>query len=281
MARYHITIIRPQGYIHSDCFREVAEGLRSALRSLGHTADISENTMHSTSTNILLGANLLSEQEAMRLHPGTIVYNLEQLGGSPVPAWYSTLATRFRVWDYSQLNLARWEQTDCREKPTLVEVGYSPDLRRVPLAPFQDIDVLFYGSINERRLRILQSVEASGLKVYAFFGMYGNDRDALISRSKVVLNIHAFATENLEIVRISYLLTNSKAAVTENSPDLGELSEAVAIATYDGLAARCKKLIENEEERYALEARGFRLFSSRSQSEILKPIVGLSIQAAV
>jgi hypothetical protein len=45
MAKYHIGIIRPQGYKHSDCFREVAEGLQSAFRSLGHTATPGENSV--------------------------------------------------------------------------------------------------------------------------------------------------------------------------------------------------------------------------------------------
>ena len=51
------------------------------------------------------------------------------------------------------------------------------------------------------------------------FNAYGGKRDALIARAKVVLNIHYYAAQVFEIVRVSYLLANSKAVVTEIGPD--------------------------------------------------------------
>jgi hypothetical protein len=224
MATYHITIARPQGYIHSDCFREAAETLQSALRSLGHSVEIGENTINSLLTNIIFGAHLLSEQEARSLPASTIVYNLEQLGGASLPSWYMVLASQLLIWDYSPLNLARWKLVPCLEPPVLAEIGFVPELRRIPSAPVQDIDVLFYGSLNERRTGILRALDAAGVRVHCAFGLYGSKRDELIGRAKIVLNLHAYATEVFEIVRVSYLLANAKAVVAETSPDLGSLA---------------------------------------------------------
>jgi hypothetical protein len=279
MATYHITIVRPQGYIHSDCFREAAETLHSALRSLGHGVEIGENTINSLLTNIVFGAHLLSEQEARSLPASTIVYNLEQLGGASLPSWYMVLASQLRIWDYSPLNLARWKLVPCLEPPVLVEIGFAPELRRIPSASLQDIDVLFYGSLNERRTRILRALDAAGVKVHCAFGVYGSKRDELIGRAKIVLNLHAYATEVFEIVRVSYLLANAKAVVAETSPDLGSLADAVAAYPYDELVKGCIALLENVAERRALEARGFRIFSARSQTRILHGVVGAATQA--
>jgi len=274
MASYHIGIIRPEGYQHSDCFYEVAEGLQSALRSLGHSVVVAENSVDAQATSIVLGAHLLTQAEMESLPAATIVYNLEQLGGSALPAWYMTLGSRLRIWDYSPLHIEMWKQMPCVAEPVLVEIGFAPELRKIPLGAKPEIDVLFYGSVNERRRKILAALQDAGLKVHAAFGIYGRDRDLLIAHSKIVLNLHAHETKAFEIVRVSYLLANAKAVVSEESPDMGALRDAVAVFPYEGLVEGCLALIANDAERRALEARGFRLFSARSQARILEPIVG-------
>ena len=277
MSKFHISIISPEGYPHSSCFLEVAEGLRSGLRTLGHEAVLAVNTVDAAVTTILLGAHLLTEQEAASLPESVIVYNLEQLGGASLPAWYVGLAKRVRIWDYSAANLAVWRQEECREQPELVEIGFAADLRRIVPAPVQDIDVLFYGSVNERRMKVLREIEASGLRLHIAFGVYGKERDALIAKAKVVLNLHAYPTEIFEVVRVSYLLANAKAVVSELSEDMGELAAAVAAVPYESLVETCRELVANAAWRQALEARAFRIFSGRSQARILASVIGESV----
>ena len=279
MARYHVSIVRPEGYLHSECFREVAEGLVSAFRSLGHEAAVGESTLDAKATCVVLGAHLLTEAEAFAVPASTIFYNLEQLGGAVLPEWYLRLAAKYRIWDYSPLNLIRWGQVGCVEPPALVEIGFAPELRRIPVAPVQDIDVLFYGSHNERRIKILRGLEAAGVRVHSVFGVYGAERDALIARAKIVLNLHAYATEVFEVVRVSYLLTNAKAVVSEASPDIGGLAEGMAVLAYDDLVAGCVRLLQDDAARRELQARGFRLFSSRSQARIMEKVVGPAMQS--
>ncbi len=282
MARYHVSIVRPAGYLHSECFREVAEGLVSAFRSLGHEAEAGDSTLDAKATNVVLGAHLLTEAEAFAVPASTIFYNLEQLGGKQLggavlPDWYLRLAAKYRIWDYSPLNLLRWHEVECLEPPVLLEVGFTPELRRIPVAPVQDIDVLFYGSHNERRIKVLRGLEAAGVRVHSVFGVYGAERDALIARAKIVLNLHAYATEVFEVVRVSYLLTNAKAVVSEASPDIGDLSQGVAVFAYEDLVAGCVALLGDDAMRRELELRGESVFARRSQAELLRPVLaGLS-----
>jgi O-methyltransferase/8-demethyl-8-(2,3-dimethoxy-alpha-L-rhamnosyl)tetracenomycin-C 4'-O-methyltransferase len=274
MAKFHIGVIRPSGYQHSDCFSEVAQGLQSALRSLGHSVVMAENSVDAQATSIVLGAHLLTQQEMESLPSSTIVYNLEQLGAAELPDWYMGMASRVQIWDYSPQHIPLWNQVDCLHPPMLVEIGFAPELRRIPKVSAPEIDVLFYGSINERRRKILAGLEAAGLKVHAAFGVYGRDRDALIAHSKVILNLHAHENKVFEIVRVSYLLANAKAVVSEDAPDLGPLRDAVAVFAYDELIDGCVRLVSDQAARRELEGRSFRLFSARSQSRILEKIVG-------
>ena len=158
MAKYHLAIIRPQGYAHSDAFFEVAASLQAALLALGHTVVIDENTIDAQATTIVLGAHLLEQREVAMLPASVIVYNLEKLDSVSLPRWYLGVAERCRIWDYSPLNLSRWRSVPCLAPPLLVEIGYDAVLRRIQPAPVQDIDVLFYGSRNERRNHILRDL---------------------------------------------------------------------------------------------------------------------------
>ena len=219
MSRFHITLVRPDGYLHTEAFREVAETLKFGLQSLGHTAHIQENAVDAMATNILLGAHLLTPDEALIVPAGSVVYNLEQLGGPSLPKHFYELGIRHQVWDYSLNNLKTWEVLRCARPPIHVPLGYVPELSRIPASKVQDIDVLFYGSLNDRRSRILQALKDSGVKVHTVFGVYGKERDTLIARSKIVLNVHFYSAKIFETVRVSYLLANSKAVVSECSAE--------------------------------------------------------------
>lgn len=271
MSKFHIVSVQPPGYQHGGCLREITEGLAWALQELGHAVAIGDNTLDPAATNIVLGAHLLSEAEALALPPTTIVYNLEQLGSAELPAWYPALASRVRVWEYSELNLPYWSQVSTIMPVSLVPVGHATVLDRISSAPEQDIDVLFYGSMNERRKRILVELEAAHIKVHHAFGVYGEERDALIARSKVILNIHFYESKVFEIVRVSYLLTNGKAVVTEPSPDLGRLAGALAVFEHDDLVQGCLDLLANENARKVLEFRAKMLFREYNQAALLEP----------
>jgi len=270
-------LIRPEGFLDSEAFREVAETLQFGLRSLGHAAEIRENSIDAAATNLILGGHLLSPAAAAMLPSGSIIYNLEQLGRGDLPGTYYKLASRHHIWDYCRRNLEMWNTVPCAFPPAHVDIGYVPELRRIPVLPAasQDIDVLFYGSANERRKHVIESLRAAGVKVHAVYGVYGQDRDQLIARSKIVLNVHYWESKLFEIARISYLLANSKAVVSESSEDDLEHSYSGAILSlpYESLVEGCLSLLRNEDERRQLEDRGFRGFSQHQEREILRKVL--------
>ena len=271
MSTFQIVLIRPAAYLHTEAFREIAETLQFGLRSIGHKAEVGENVFDSGATNLILGAHLLSPGQARQVPRGSILYNLEQIGGAQLLPAYYELARRHQIWDYDLSNIDKWKATNCSYAPIHVPIGYVPELTRIARKS-HDIDVLFYGSLNERRNHVLNSLKDRGVKVHNVFGVYGRDRDELIARSKLILNIHFYDAKVFEIVRVSYLLANSKAVVTEcgshNLEDEG-LTNAVLVCPYESLVDGCLALLQHEEERLKLETRGFHWFSQRKESDIL------------
>jgi hypothetical protein len=180
------------------------------------------------------------------------------------------------VWDYNDDNTRRLSAM-LQKAVRFVKIGYVPQWTRIESRPTQDIDVLFYGSVNARRQFILDGLRVAGLSVYHAYGVYGQERDELIARSKIVLNMHYYEPGTFEIVRVSYLLANRKAVVTEANPGETvdeELSGAMVAVPYDGLVEACKELVANDTRRHALEEAGFTAFSARDEAAILKAAMG-------
>lgn len=77
------------------------------------------------------------------------------------------------------------------ERLAFLDFGYVEALRRDGLPPRQrDIDVLLYGSVNDRRRSVLEKLKARGLTVAATRGMLPDYmRDSLIARSRLVLDM--------------------------------------------------------------------------------------------
>jgi hypothetical protein len=274
-----LVLIRPPGVIHASAVAEIMESLMYGFRALGIAVDIAENEIRADAVNIVFLSFYLSEQDIRKLPPSSIIYNFEQVGaGSSIlesPSFITAL-TCHRVWDYSLRNIERLRPLIGHNRLQLVPVGYVPALTRIPHAPVQDIDVLFYGSVTERRRVILTGLQQTGIRLANVFGAYGAARDELIARAKVVLNIHSYETKIMEVVRISYLLANRKAVVseldidTETEPDL---RDAVAGVPFDDIIAECHRLIADAAARQQLEDRGYALFQKRDLIPILRQAI--------
>jgi 2-polyprenyl-3-methyl-5-hydroxy-6-metoxy-1,4-benzoquinol methylase len=271
MSAYHICLVQPPGYAHAAAFAEVADTIEYALRRLGHGVTRSAAAGGAGARTIVLGSNLLAHA-ALTLPADAILYNLEQLDASS--SWLTPplldLFRRHTVWDYSVRNAVRYAALGL-PTPRVVPIGWVPELERVPRAE-EDIDVLFYGSLNERRSTALDAVRAVGLRVETAFGVYGAERDGLIARAKVVLNVHFYQAKVLELVRLSYLLGNRRCVVSERGADEAEaraLERGVAFAAYEHLAATCARLAGDPVARRELGEAGHTLMASRDATAIL------------
>lgn len=273
-----IWIVTPQGYPHSHAFDEVALGLQGAWQELGGSLPIvTDMRQFAGRAPIIYGGNLLPEEIIPLLPKDSVIINLEQVSDDSVwiNARYLNVMKSFPVVDYSPRNRDRLIEKGIVHAG-LLEIGYSACLTRIEPVPVKDIDILFYGSLNKRRADILRALQIGGLKVAHLFNVYGQERDAVIARSKVVMNIHQFDSKVFEIVRVSFLLANRVCVLTEGDitdPDVQPFAEGLAIEPYETLIGRAIMLVADDAERDRLATCGFNIISGHSQAQRLKSII--------
>jgi glycosyltransferase involved in cell wall biosynthesis len=273
MQQVPITVvnIRPPDDAHSGAYQDLADTVRCGLQHAGHEVRLADSLDCIAGPAIVLGAHLAARYEIEPLPAGVIIYNTEHTTSNFMTEAYLELLRRQPVWDYSQDNTSA---LGARLGKTVLHVptGYVAELARVPRLAEEDFDVLFYGSMNARRQLVLDQLSAADVRVETGFGVYGAARDALIARAKIVLNIHFYEPGHFEAVRVSYLLANAKAVVTELNPGEAidaDLAAGVAVAPYGSLADVALSLIADEPRRRALAVAGHKAFVARDETAIL------------
>lgn len=270
----NLITIEPAENPHTASFHDLVSSFDSALRTLGITVRHRKNEVGLEGVNLLIGAHLITSREsADRIPQNTVIVNLEQLRGFNIGARpiYTSLMRRLAVWDYSPRNIAQIKSLMHNPYVSRFRIGYTREMTRcLPQTP--TTDVLFYGSLNDRRTAVLKGLHEAGLNVKHLFSVYGSERDAAIADAKIVLNMHFYEDSLHEIGRTSYLLANSKAIVSECGPDTeieDDIREAMIAVPYKDIVASCVALINDEPRRLALEKKAFEIFSKRDQAEML------------
>ncbi len=276
-----VTIFNPPKLPMQGILLETAQMVCFGLRELGIDAIITTDLERTPRRRILLGtgclpnARILGFNGSLALREDTILYQLEQLTGpehfltSSVFPWF----TVFPAWEYSKFNLASHRMLGL-DRVRYAPFGYVPQWTRIAEQQ-QDIDVLFYGILSERRQRILDELHRIGVKVVCLVDVYGQERDAYIARSRIVLNIHHYQARIFEYSRVLYLLANRKCVVSEtgNDADENDYASGIAFAEYDNLVSTCLRLLKSPGERDRLKEAGYELIRSRPMSAILKEIL--------
>jgi len=285
MECFNVMLVRPQDFIHHDGYSGSARQLCSGLRRLGYPARVAENEIVWDATNILVGVQNLEPELIETLPANTIVYNVEMMvTGSPFLPALSAFIRRFETWDYSAANVAAWRAAGVSDRVRLLRPGYLPEDTAIDPAAPCDIDALFYGSINWRRDAILRDIARAGVRLQVALNIYGAARNALIARSKLIVNIHSREDSVLEFARISHALANHKLLVTEagHPGDVdADLSEALVIGSASELGGICRALLEDEPRRVALAERGFAIYSRRDFAESLREVLARRAAGAI
>lgn len=139
--------------------------------------------------------------------PGATIFNTENLP-EQVPDWKERFAGH-ELWDMSARNCAL---TGAKHVP----IGYHPSMTRFERAPVLDIDVIFTGSMNERRRVVLQALADKGLKVvHVGPGTYGAARDAQLARAKLALNMLFYEDGVFPSLRVAHLIANRVPVLSE------------------------------------------------------------------
>ena len=257
------------------------ELVAAGLSDLGYGSVAMVNEFAPGRNHIVFCPHLLRAEDVHRVPPSTILYNFEPLNPpvfDSVGTFLTHYAPRFRVWDYSAANVHYLDGLGCKAQH--VPVGYASLLTRIASVPEQDIDILFYGDVSARREQIFKALRATGLNLVVVTDVYGPERDALIARAKVVLNIHNHeGIKALETPRVFYLLANRKAVVTEIKHEVQideDLRSAMVGVPYSNLVQACVELVGDAEGRAMLEERGFQCMKHRDEGKILAGALGLA-----
>lgn len=271
-----VCLIQPPGYVHSLGLLEVCQLLCYSFESLGWSCALTTNSVERGWLNVVVGYHLLRTRDAAQLaRAGCVFYQLEQL--SFREGWFNAereavLRSARAVWDYSAENIA-FLRARGFDALALLPLGHHPKLRRIEhrLEANKDVDVLFYGSLNERRGAVLDRLRAR-CRLQSLFGIYGRDRDAWVARSRIMLNVHFYQAQIIEQVRLSYLLSNECFVVTEESAP-GPMAEGVVAGAYDDLPELCLRYLEDAAARREKAARALRWMEQRPMAEFLRAVL--------
>lgn len=278
----HINIVKA-GSAHQG-FDDVILPLYYALGRLGHKVDVTRNTYSAHGLNIIFGAHEFEEFPLGNIPADSIIYNLEQVtpGSLAMRPHYLEALSRYAVWDYSLRNVEILRAAGLKNV-CHAPCGYVPEMIRLDPDYPKDIDVLLYGVFNERRAAVLEELRKRGINAVGRDRLFGADRDFLIARSKMILNVHYYLPGILEIIRLGYLLANRKLVVSERNPDThvpDEYEDTCIFCPYDKLADSIAMLLGKEELCQKQAQRGFELFSANSYVDILARILGRATHAA-
>ena len=280
----NICIIKPNNYIHSLAYLEIAELLHYSVLELNKNSKISYNfiDINPKVKNIIFGAHLLNDDMINSIPSNTIIFNTEQIE-SINEIWKRRillLASKGIVfWDYSNHNLDLLH-TKLNVKGRLFEIGFQSNLQRIKINDNKEVDVLFYGSLNNRREKIINNLLKKNVKVKCLFGVYGKDRDDWIGKSKIVLNLHYYESKIFEIVRIFYLLTNAipiVSEVDENTKLNNNYLKGIKGSNYEDVEKNILSLLENEKERKLIGLNGFNIIKKYPQINFTKSILNSEI----
>ena len=276
----NVCLIKPKNYIHYLALQELAELIHFSVLELGLKSQITFNYCDNnpSTKNIVLGAHLLNDNLIEDIPENTIIFNTEQIE-SITENWKKKILNLARkniiFWDYSQYNLDYLSKT-INIKGKLFQIGYQKELNRINHNIDKNIDVLFYGSINARREHIINKLKDRKINVKTLFGVYGKERDDLIAKSKLILNMHMYESKIFEIVRVFYLLSNSIPVLTEVGSDTkfnNDFLDLICKSTYENIEKNIIYLLENDKKRIELGENGLNAIKKFPQIKFTEQIL--------
>lgn len=213
----HLSIVQPPGYVHSLGFLDQARYFRHQFRRLGANVTLAKNRLRHDAVNLVFGAHL-GFDTGLRERYTCLFVNLEQLGrgGAALGEDYVKLLAASAVIEYDADNIAAY--TTHADDVPLFPLLYAPYLKPEQAVPLEErpIDLLFIGSMNERRREMLQRIEASGRRVALFDQpLYGPERDEVILQAKAVVNLHFYPSSRFEQARVSHCLSLGTPVLSE------------------------------------------------------------------
>lgn len=284
---FNLCVCSPENYTHIQGISELVELVKFSMQEIGLNVAINTNKLSydEDCINVIFGAHLLSEELISLLPNNIVIFNTEQISNNYSSQWISRilkLSERFQIWDYSFKNIEEFIRFGSINVK-IFQIGYQKELDRIIPAKEKDIDLLFYGSLNENRKNVLEVLVNRGYKIKYLFDVYGTERDQYIARSKLVLNSHFYPTQIFEIVRAFYLATN-------NIPFISEINQQTSIDTwwklitygapYEMLAQKCINLIEDQDLLKEVSLHSYNMFKKRPQAALTQKFLETNLHVS-
>ncbi|CAM9711308.1 unnamed protein product, partial [Sphacelaria rigidula] len=214
-------------------FEETAVGICDALFMSGFHADLVYRDFEWSGFRkdvlyVILGLHR-KRVNCSELPDKYIAVQAEQIGSKWMTKLYlQNLREALCVWDFSPRNCSFFRSLGitCYNVGTRVpmEIFYPGSLSRkqhFSRVREKDIDVLFYSARCPRRQDLERNLsKTTSLKVvFRYNDLFREEREDLISRSKIVLNVHYWPSASLETHRVEYLCSRGKCVLSERSSD--------------------------------------------------------------
>lgn len=207
-------------------------------------------------TLFVLGYNVLKDLNFLRhQYKGykIIIYQLEQLHDKSY--WvnkqsFNNLKQADEIWDYDRSNI-EWMAKNFGIQAHFLPILYTNSLKTMDSIEVvkPDIDVLFYGYTQERRARMIYTMQqkmAGKFKIFNMYGIWGKELDEYISRSKLIINIHADEIAKQEQVRMYYPVINGRCVLSELSPT-NYLGDSIIQVPYEKMVDVTIKILESDK----------------------------------
>lgn len=179
-----------------------------------------------------------------------VIYQLEQLFRSSYwvnPMAIERLNAADEVWEYDYENI--WFMVDHMKIASKIKFRpmlYSETIKTVTHKPAKekDIDILYYGGMNEYRQTALTFIQKNiqPYKIEFIQNVWGADLDEYIARAKIVLNLHFFPDNRQEQVRMFQLVSNGCCVVSEYS-EANHMGTSILNVEIDNIPAVCRELL--------------------------------------
>lgn len=179
--------------------------------------------MCNKSTNNEIYLIIHNDSQHSILPKNFILYQIEQMNSNFFTLKYlKELQKSNIIWEFSMRNKIKYDQINLNKifyQPMpfyydpVNDSTYSTDESNV-------YDVAFYGTTNERRVKILNNL-SDKFKTNVGYGKISKERDSIIKKSKIILNLHYYKDSSLESCRINEILQYDKIIISElpNSKD--------------------------------------------------------------
>lgn len=223
-------------------------------------------------TWIIFGLNI---SPTAKLPATAIIVNMEQLydGSNWLNSSYTNQLKTHRVWDYNRINQSYLRKLGL-EAP-LISYGYVPSFRHNGScwadtsdhpSINQDIDVIMLGYPNTNRNNIAQKLRLAGVKIeYLNGNTWGHQRNQLLLRSKILLNVHLYSANILEIPRLSLAINNGMFIISEsciNESEYPWMQGCVIFKPYAQLVSTITEYLKNAQERHRIAKLAYTRFKS-------------------